>query len=253
MVITQAAFDAAVRAGDFVEGHDLSAIDWRDLPSGDVRVRNCSLVAGDLLQGELNEADFEAVTFVDCRFGGAELTNARFSQCSFFDAERRLGCDFADAQMRGASFIDCNLSMSRFAGANLHAVHWQGCKGAGADFEDASFSRKSGRTVSVAGRFVDCALDYVNFTRVCLDDCVFDGSSLRQADFKRCSMVGASLQRADLIGAVFDQARLDNGDLRGAVLTGFDITGLEGFAGIKLNDSQLGAVVGPLGVRVFPG
>ncbi|WDR03388.1 pentapeptide repeat-containing protein [Devosia algicola] len=253
MVVAQETFDAAVRAGDFVEGHDLSAIDWRDLPSGDVRVRNCTLVAGDLLQAELNEAVFEAVSFTDCRFGGADLNNARFAQCSFFDSERRLGCDFADAQMRGASFADCNLSMSRFAGANLHAVHMQGCKASGADFEDASFTRKSGRSVAVFGKFNDCSLDYANFARVCVDDCDFDGSSLRQADFKRCSMVGTSLQRADLTGAILDQARLDNADLRGAVLSGFDVTALEGFAGIKLNESQLGAIVGALGIRVFPG
>lgn len=248
----QAAFEEAIRSGDIVEGQDLSAIDWRELPAERIVVRNCSLSGADLMEAGLDEVQFQDTTFLDCRFRGAELINAKFSQCSFFDADRRTGCDFADVQLRGASFVNCNVSMSRFAGANLHAVFWQGCKASGADFEDASFTRKSGRTSVVAGKFVDCALDYANFARTCLDDCDFTGSSLRQADFKRARLNGTCFQRADLTEAIVDDAQFDKADLRAATLTGFDVTTIKSFAGIKVNQSQLGGLVGPLGIRVFP-
>ena len=128
---------------------------------------------------------FEGVSFAHCGFAGADLVNAKFAQCVFFDSEDRKGCDFADAQLRGASFAECNLSMCRFAGANLHADNLSAARRRARISRMPALSRKSGRNSVTAGRLIDCALDFANFRNVALDDCDFEGSSLRQADFSR--------------------------------------------------------------------
>lgn len=248
----QAAFEDAIRAGEAIVGEDLSGIDWRDLPRGQVKLRNCTLRDGSLTGAELSESLFEDVTFEHCRFGGADLVNAKFVRCGLFDSEARKGCDFADAQLRGAHFIECNLSLARFAGANLHAVTLERCKASGADFEDASFVKKSGRTSTVAGRFIDCALDFCNFRGVVLEDCDFAGSSLRQADFSRTALSRTGFRKADLAAAIIDEADMDGADLRDAGVSGLDLTRARNFAGLKVSQSQLGALVGPFGLRVFP-
>ncbi|MDB5530260.1 MAG: Fluoroquinolone resistance protein [Devosia sp.] len=251
-MIRQAAFDDAVRAGEVIEGEDLFEIDWRDLPSGQLRLRNCQLRDGALAGAELNESVFEDVTFLNCKFIKADLVNVKFTRCVLFDSDARKGCDFADAQLRGAHFIECNLSLARFAGANLHGLTLERCKASGADFEDASFVRKSGRNSVAAGRFIDSALDFANFRGVVLEDCDFAGSSLRQVDFSRTSLSKTGFRKADLSAAIVDEADMDGADLRDAVVSGLDLTRARNHAGIKVSESQLSALVGPFGLRVFP-
>ncbi|MDB5587782.1 MAG: Fluoroquinolone resistance protein [Devosia sp.] len=251
-MIRQAAFDDAVRAGEIIEGEDLFEIDWRDLPSGQVRLRNCQLRDGALAGAELNESVFEDVTFLNCKFTKADLVNVKFTRCVLFDSDARKGCEFADAQLRGAHFIECNLSLARFAGANLHGLTLERCKASGADFEDASFVRKSGRNSVAAGRFIDSALDFANFRGVVLEDCDFAGSSLRQVDFSRTSLSKTGFRKADLSAAIIDEADMDGADLRDAVVSGLDLTRARNHAGIKVSESQLSALVGPFGLRVFP-
>lgn len=248
----QEAFEAAIRASAIIADEDLSAIDWRDLPGGQVRLRNCQLHDVSFAGAELNESVFEDVTFLNCRFTGADLANAKFVRCVLFDSDARKGCDFADAQLRAAHFSECNLSLARFVGANLHAVTLERCKASGADFEEASFVRKSGRNVVSAGRFIDSALDFANFRSVVLEDCDFAGSSLRQVDFSRAGLSKTAFRNADLSAAIIDEADMDGADLRGAIVSGLNLTRVRNFAGIKVNQSQLGALVGPFGLRVFP-
>jgi fluoroquinolone resistance protein len=248
----QATFEDAIRASEIIEGEDLSGIDWRDLPSGQVRLRNCQLRDGALNGAELNESVFEDVSFLNCHFTGTDLVNTKFLRCVLFDGDARKGCDFADAQLRGAHFIDCNLSLARFAGANLHALTLERCKASGVDFEDASFVKKSGRNSVVAGRFIDSALDFANFRGVVLEDCDFAGSSLRQVDFSRTSLSKASFRKADLSAVIIDEADMDGADLRDAAVSGLDLTRARNHGGIKVSTSQLSALVGPFGLRVFP-
>lgn len=248
----QAAFDDAVRASEWIEGEDLFEIDWRDLPSGEVRLRNCQLRDGALGGAELNESVFEDVTFLNCKFTKADLVNVKFTRCALFDSDARKGCEFIDAQLRGAHFVECNLSLARFAGANLHGLTLERCKASGADFEDASFVRKSGRNSVAAGRFIDSALDFANFRGVVLEDCDFSGTSLRQVDFSRTSLSKTVFRKADLSAAIIDEADMDGADLRDAVVSGLDLTRARNHAGIKVSESQLSALVGPFGLRVFP-
>jgi fluoroquinolone resistance protein len=59
-------------------------------------------------------------------------------------------------------------------------------------------------------------------------------------------------RKAELWAAIIDEADMDGADLRDAVVSGLDLTRSRNHAGIKVSESQLSALVGPLGLRVFP-
>lgn len=252
-MISQAQLEEAILARTPVEDADLSAIDWSDLPSGALIARHCRFSGASFAEADLAGARFEGCNFERARFAGANFTDAQFSGCSFFDAEAREGCDFSRADLEGATFENCNLAMARFALAGLFDVTFKHCKAAGADFEDAHFSKTAGGRVAVSRvRFVSTILDMASFRQARLDDCVFTESSLRQADLRQVTAASADLRDCDLTEAILDGAILDNADLRGATVLGLDITKLASFEGTKVSAEQLADIVRPLGIKVFP-
>ena len=86
-------------------------------------------------------------------------------------------------QLDHATFDHCNLTMSRFPRADLHAASFIACKAPGSDFEDADFSRRVGRNSVALVTFSECILDMASFRGAMLDQCNLEGSSLTQADF----------------------------------------------------------------------
>ena len=246
-------FVAAFRRGEAIEGHDLSGIEWNDLPDGRLVARDCVFEGARFAEAALEGAMFERCTFTGCKFGVASLSLAQFKHCTFFDTEEREGCDFFGTELAGALFERCNLSMCKFAGASLHNAKFVGCKAPGVSFEEARFARKVGRQSMTGGELTECNLEMASFRGVDLDDCSFEGSNLRSADFSRASLKGASLQRADLSEAVVSGASFENTDLRGASLSGFNLRQVTTYQGLKVSESEAGALVRGLGIRVFPG
>lgn len=252
-MISQGQIEELILAGQPVENADLSAIDWTDLPNGVLHARHCRFVAASLADAELAKARFETCTFERTRFSGANLTDATFSGCSFFDPEAREGCEFSRADLEGATFENCNLAMARFGLASLFDTTFKLCKAAGADFEDARFAKTAGGRVAVSRvRFIGTMLDMASFRQARLDDCLFAECSLRQSDLRQISASSADFRDSDLSEANLNGAILDNADLRGATLMGIDITGIASFEGIKVSAEQLTDIVQPLGIRVFP-
>ena len=249
----QGQLEELILAGQPVKDADLSQIDWTDLPSGALTVRHCRFEGASLADAELAGAKFDGCTFERVRFAGANLTDARFSGCSFFDAEAGEGCDFSRADLEGATFENCNLAMARFGLASLFDTSFKNSKAAGASFEDARFAKTAGGRVAVSRvQFIGTMLDMTNFRQARLDDCMFSQCSLRQADLRQVSASSADFRDSDLSEVNFNGAILDNADLRGAALSGFDVTQMASFAGIKASAEQLTEIVRPLGIRVFP-
>lgn len=251
--MSQDQLEELIRSGKPVENVDLSDIDWTVLPDGALNARHCVFRQTGLTDAELAGAKFTDCTFERTRFAGANLTDAIFSGCSFFDGETRVGCDFSRADLDGATFENCNLSTSRFGLAGLFGAVFKNCKAAGADFEDARFSKQAGSRLAVSRvSFLSTRLDMASFRGAKLDDCVFSECSLRQADLRQVSFASADLRNSDFSEANFNGAFLDNADCRGATLLGVDLTRLSSFEGLKVSSDQLTDLVRPLGIRVFP-
>lgn len=235
-----------------IQDRDLGDIDWADLPGGALTFRRCELTGGRLTDAALDGATFDQCSFLRCSFASADLSDAKFQTCVFFDTDARKGCDFFAARLDGARFEGCNLSISSFANASLYGATLHKCKASGADFEGASFARKVARTAIAKGTLTDCMLDMANFSGLVLDGCDFSESSLKQADFSRTGLVEAHLRGCNLSAANVVGARLDKADMREATLDGLDLGSAQSFAGIKVSASTLSALAGPLGIRVFP-
>jgi len=246
-------FAAAVRRGEVLEGFDLSNVEWDDLPEVKLTMRDCIVQGARFGEARLEGAVFERCTFTACKFGAAELSLAQFKQCSFFDTDEREGCDFFGTELVGALFDHCNLSMCRFAGAHLNNSKFVGCKAPGASFEEARFARKVGRQSMTGGELLDCNLEMASFRGVELDNCSLEGSNLRSADLSRASFKDANLQRTDLSEALVSGASFESADLRGAKLSGLNLRQMTTYQGLKISESEAGALVRGLGIRVFPG
>ncbi|WP_404403717.1 pentapeptide repeat-containing protein [Pelagibacterium halotolerans] len=252
-MIGQAQFEDLIAAGQPVEGSDLSEIDWSDLPAGAIILRDCTLSNARVIDADLSGTQFERCRFTKVGFPGANLTDAVFRDCAFFDAESGEGCDFGRANLEGAIFEGGNLAVSRFPHARLYDAAFRRCKAQGTDFENADFSKSiGGRTAISRVVFEMAILDMVSFRDAKLDDCVFAECSLRQSDFSGSTLASADMRDCDLSEGNFANAVLDNADLRGATVFGLDVTRLVSFEGLKLTPEQLSDVVKPLGIRVFP-
>lgn len=104
--------------------------DWSNL-----RGENGSLervaVSGSRMTGlAFSSGLLKDVTFADSKL---DLTNWRFAR---FDRVTLTGCnlsgaDFANADLRGARFVDCDLTGAQFSGATMRGARFQRCELAG--------------------------------------------------------------------------------------------------------------------------
>ncbi|WP_373417082.1 pentapeptide repeat-containing protein, partial [Vibrio parahaemolyticus] len=72
-------------------------------------------------------------------FSHQNLQEHIFSNCTFIEQGALEGCDFSYADLRDASFKDCQLSMSHFKGANCFGIELRDCDLKGANFSQVSF------------------------------------------------------------------------------------------------------------------
>jgi fluoroquinolone resistance protein len=247
--------DEAVRlaaAGDVIEDCDLADVRWRELPVPEVRLKGCVLTDGDLVEAELGDASFIECTFQRCSFASAILSGSLWQRCILFDPSPAAGCRFANGDLDGARFEDCNLSMCSFEGASLIGLSMKGGKATGADFTQASFTRRHGKKLVAAVHFSGVGLDLAVFPQLALDEADFEGSSLRQADFSGSTLSDAVFHGTDATEINVGGATLDRADFREARLEGVDLAAAKSFRAIKVSQSQLPALASSLGIRVFP-
>jgi uncharacterized protein YjbI with pentapeptide repeats len=79
---------------------------------------------------DLNAIDLSEATFTDCRFepmrlAGSKFAKARFTGCSWFDADKKKGSTFAFCDLHSVEIAKCNLATcvavdSSFRGARFN-------------------------------------------------------------------------------------------------------------------------------------
>lgn len=166
---------------------------------------------------DLAEVNLAFADLTECRFSGANLLLADFTQAHLTRADLS-GTDLSGADLLLADFSDADLS--------------------GADLSVADLS---GATLSGAW-----------LTGAALPQTDLSGTDLTGADLSGADLSGANLARADLSGANLAQARLSGADLTGANLSGANLLLVSAYA-TRLADANLtGVMIDSLTLAQFP-
>lgn len=252
--LTHDAFLALAAREEVIDGYDLAAVDWDDLPPNALAFKNCRFAETRFVESILEGARFENCQFVKAAFPRARLTDAEFLGCSFFDPEGEAGCDFSHANLEDAAFRRCNLATSQFKHAVLKGATFEDCKAHGCNFKGAGFSKITGRAgPSFASvHMLRSSFDFSQMAELTFDECSLMDSSFREVDFYGCSFIGADLSDSDLTGAQLGRCNFENADLRGATIDRFDFSEMVSIDGMKINQAQQSILLAGLGIRVFP-
>jgi Uncharacterized low-complexity proteins len=206
-------------------------------------LNHCRLVNVDLTDVDWGKLHCQSTSWVNCRFTRANLGQAVFENCSFFDAEHAIGCNFSHSRLRDASFKKCDLSSCLFEGADLFRCQMQDSRAIGAKFFRAKFNNSA--------KITHCDLKYAdlrgaNFAKCTLSENNFSYTLLDEADFSLANLLGS-----DLGGATTRYTKFSGADLRGANLSSLDIRGLE-MQGAKILESQMRRLLENCELIIFP-
>ncbi len=132
----------------------------------------------------LPAAEYEACSFTNCNFSGADLSKYSFIDCTLWH------CDCSNAKLlqtivRDVRFINCKLLGLRFDTCN-----------------DFLFS----------AAFEKCTLGFSSFYKLKLKGIFFNDCTLHEVDFAETDLTGVVFDKCDLKNTVFDQTILEKAD-----------------------------------------
>ena len=208
----------------------------------------------DLRRAVLAGARLERCRFVDCDLERAELTDLRASGTRFYEADgtEGVGCSFRHADLDGAAFDHCDLSLCDFGDASTFGLVLRGCTAQGLQCAGARFTRHPSRSITLTEfEARDCNLSFAEFSRVHLEGAVLAGSRLREAVFDDVVLRGADLTGCDLSAVTARRLDLAGADLRDATIDGLDPRRID-LAGARINAWQAPALLEALGLTVDP-
>jgi fluoroquinolone resistance protein len=221
----------------------LSDLDLSQTAASAVSFRQCTLVNVDLTDADWENIKCHSSRFVNCRFAYANLENALFENCSFFDPHSSTGCSFMQANLRSAAFKKCDLSGCILEGADVFRISIQDSNAIGVKFFRADFNGSAKLTHNVL-RYADLRGANLAKCDVSQNDLVW--ATLDEADFTQADLMGC-----DLGGATMRFTKLGGADLRGAVLTAFDVRSMD-LSGAKILESQMRRLLENCELIIFP-
>ncbi len=121
---------------------------------------------------DLSDLTFTACTFIRSDFRRANLRDTTFVNCKFIEQGDIEGCHFDVADLRDASFQQCQLAMANFSNANCYGIEFRACDLKGANFSRTNFAHQVSNRMYFCSAFISgCNLSYANMERVCLEKC----------------------------------------------------------------------------------
>jgi fluoroquinolone resistance protein len=239
-----------ISAGRPVSSLRISGDRWPELDCQGVSFADCVFERVHFSNPVLGDARFTNCRFVSCRFAHAELAGAHFEGCGF-SGEDGKGCSFAFSDLQRAVFGASDLRLAVFDRTELFAVEMRDCNLTGAKFAKVDFSRAlSRKQIEIRASFLACKMDLADLSESKLPGCSLAGSRLREADLSGADLTDADLRDCDLFQAILDGAKLGGADLTGAEVSGLNLTTLAGFAGLRIGDDQMFALLDAMGVAV---
>lgn len=213
--IEKSDFEDADLTGAIFTKATLAQVSWRNARIDDVRLEgsktdglDCRGVQSDQLI-TFHQLDLRSFTFANARMRLAVFIECDVSGVDFSGAEFEK-CAFVTLKAAGTRFIRMRIGSGCFA---------QNCDLQGADFTGADLQNISFRGAVMTGAnlegatlkgsdFSECELGLANFSR----------ADARQSRFVRARLEGTRLESANLMDAVFQHARLGHTDFRHANL-----------------------------------
>lgn len=168
---------------------------------------------------DLEKIEIKGCKFVNCKFGGADLTKAWLSNNIF---ER---CDFenvhlSDSSVHKCAFINCRLTGIQLFGASLQDVRFKGCTGEYANFTQGSFK--------------SVCFEDSNFKNAVLNDVKIKNIVLQDSDFARADWLHTALKDVDLTLCNIDGCGFSVPQLAGAMVTAQQACELARLLGVKI-------------------
>ena len=188
----------------------------------------------DFARVDWDWTEFEAVTFVRCRFEDAHLLELVTRRCLFQDCSLT-GVRMAGGQHTGTAFLSCRFDRARLSNSVFEACKLTGSHFVGADLRpletrDSDWSWTSMRGVDLSG--TDLSGQRLN------------EADLTDADLRECDLTGA-----DLTSARVQHTKLRGSDLRGAATGNVDFRHVD-LTGVRLDVLQAVQVARTYGALV---
>lgn len=140
-------------------------------------------ISGDSLHG---------VTFDECSFSDCKLVECTFDKCAFID------CKLKESVLSTINPIDSRFLRPQFSTCKVMGFDWS----------------KTGKLQDLS--FVDCQIDYSNFSSLALPRTRVIRCSAKEVRFVEADLSDSIFTDSDLQGSTFFKTNLSRADLKGA-------------------------------------
>ncbi len=242
-----------IERGNGVSGQNMSGFDFEWIGGEEeLTFQNC-MIRGTRIKGDaVISSTWRNCRFIDCEFVGANLRDARFEGCVFFEGAHPTPTSFRFCDLKRAVFKTCNMSLVKILGCEAFDIAMEDCQMRGVEIENTKIVQAAGRRRFNAAKFKTCQLIDAIFDQMDLTSCEFDGCDLSQGTFEGARMVNTTLRDCNLQSIEVNGADFSGADLRGSELFGFKLQDLKGYAGMMVSAGQQHHLLGSIGIDVSP-
>ncbi|KCZ64606.1 pentapeptide repeat-containing protein [Hyphomonas atlantica] len=203
----------------------------------------------------LANCEAQSTTFDSCEFYSVKIDQGNFQDCTFvncnFNAPGQSPSVISGMNLKGARFIDCDLSRVIFSRCDLSDCEFDNCLMDQTQLSTCEYSRHIAKESWICRFSLRRSIARkVTFASKRLNRAVFDHTHFVECDFSDADCIGASF-----IGSVFEACDLSNADLgeidfsRGELI-GTDLWGARNIYGAKILDTQLSALASSMGFSI---
>lgn len=215
-----------------------------------LRFENVDFERVDLTAADLGGARLVGCSFRDCTLDRIRLSDAELVRTRFYDADAGRGCTLYHADLEGARFNGCDLSLCELKGGHAWDLVLEDCTAQGLVVERVDFSRHPSRQLTLtAFTAARCNLSFAELTGLHLAGTTLAGSRLREAVLDDVDLTDADLSGCDLSAVRARRVTLVGADLRDAHVEGLD-PGRVALDGARIRAWQARALLEAMGVVV---
>jgi uncharacterized protein YjbI with pentapeptide repeats len=172
---------------------------------GKSRWRQVSLIKMSLEDLVFDEADFDQMTWIECRLQRVSFVAARLLRCGFVTTDCSDAVDFSGATLEGSSFAHgSSLVHAMFRNALVKQCGLRTTPLAHADLSDARLDNSD---------FSECDMSHAKLERIAAGDSLFIRTNFTGASFRDANLIDANLSKSDLRSADLGGANLYRADV----------------------------------------